>query len=160
MSSPIPLPSLGALYSEVDRWQYPSRCGRGWGVCRLRIWRSPDGVDAQAFVAVVTELPDNPGPSITNSAESIILRLQDTLPGYLLVFEHYPAVPGSALRQCRHHRIDRVYLRGPEAAWQPVWPVHPSHPFFGAHQLWAQVYAETITGEPPAVVAPDSEREG
>lgn len=144
-----PLPSLAPVpVTDLRSWRYPARFGRGWGVCRLRVWDVPEVV---GHVAVVTELDDNPGPSVTNSAEDIVPLLGVSWPGPLVVFEHYPADPASTLRWARKGRVDWVRLTDAGPVWKPVWPVHPDHPDFAVHALWAQVYGPQILD--PAYVA-------
>lgn len=76
-------PNLDRRVSYTPSW------GRE-GCCRLRVWHEQE-------IAVVTELDDNPGPSVTNAIETIADVVQQILDrpigtddGYLLV-EHYEA---------------------------------------------------------------------
>jgi hypothetical protein len=58
--------------------------------CRVRIYLSDDVLDAP--VVVCSEVPNNPGGSITNSAETIsagVIRAND-LPTPLVWIEHWP----------------------------------------------------------------------
>ena len=58
--------------------------------CRVRIYLSDDMRDAP--VVICSELPNNPGGSITNSAEVIaagVIRAND-LPTHLVWIEHWP----------------------------------------------------------------------
>jgi hypothetical protein len=58
--------------------------------CRVRIYLPDDDLDAP--VVVCSELPNNPGGSITNSAETIaagVIRA-DELPTPLVWIEHWP----------------------------------------------------------------------
>lgn len=67
---------------------------RPWGQgiearCRARIFRREDGRAA----VIVTELPDNPGMSVTNAAEWIattLLHRYDLDPNDTIWIEHYP----------------------------------------------------------------------
>jgi hypothetical protein len=55
--------------------------------CRLQVFR-----DGATFVAVVEELPDNPGTSVTNSAEILAKKICTECactPSTLMIFEHY-----------------------------------------------------------------------
>lgn len=141
--APCPLPAVGQLEAEVPRWEY--QWHHGGGVCLLRVFESADA----GHVAVVTELPDNPGVSVTNAAEFIYARLAACM-APLVVFEHYHRDGGESWSQ---ERLSRVYLSGRAAQWQPVWPCSPAHPEYEAHLLWAQVYFEQVTGCPPLLPA-------
>src|SRR5687767_7202434 len=58
--------------------------------CRVRIY--PSDADLDAPVVVCSELPNNPGGSITNSAETIaagVIRANE-LPTPLVWIEHWP----------------------------------------------------------------------
>lgn len=143
-----PLPALdGSPVYTINRWQYESAAGAGFGTCRLRIWEAP----GTGIVAVVTELDDNPGASITNSAEQIIGALRALYPGYeVTVFEHYPAIPGSTLKWRQLDRIDWVYLDVRRPVWKPVWPVAEICDDFITRRLWMEMYGEQITATQPA----------
>ena len=60
------------------------------GHCRLRVYRT----DAGGVVAIATELPDNPGTSITNLAEqlatAVFQREEVSGPEHFTWIEHYP----------------------------------------------------------------------
>jgi hypothetical protein len=58
--------------------------------CRVRIYLPDDDLDAP--VVVCSELPNNPGGSITNSAETIAARVTraNELPTPLIWIEHWP----------------------------------------------------------------------
>jgi hypothetical protein len=70
-------------------------CKPRWGhsaTARIRIWRSER-------LAVLTELDDNEGPSVTNAAEDFWTAFErrfevDLLNGPWTVLEHYPASRG------------------------------------------------------------------
>jgi hypothetical protein len=61
--------------------------------CRVRIYLSDDVLDAP--VVVCSELPNNPGGSITNSAETIAagVILTNELPTPVVWIEHWPEEP-------------------------------------------------------------------
>jgi hypothetical protein len=144
---PTPLPVLGDLIVDIPRWEYRTLHRERTGFCRLRVWASAEVVQ---HVAVVTEIPDNPGMSVTNAAEFILPALHTAYPGPLVVFEHYhgdPFTGGAGWK--RKERVDRVYMLGHMAQWQPIWPVPPAHPDYPVHALWAAVYFEQVTGCPP-----------
>jgi hypothetical protein len=143
---PLPLPVLGDLAVDIPRWEYRTPHQGHNGFCRLRVWKSAEVIQR---VAVVTEIPDNPGMSITNSAAFILPVLHACYPGPLVVFEHYHGNTDSRAGWARKERIDWVYLLGRLAQWQPVWPVSPAHPGYPAHALWAAVYFQEVTGCPP-----------
>lgn len=64
--------------------------------CRLELYRGKGACGSPRTVAVVTEVADNPGQSITNAAEEIATLITgqfEILPAELIYFEHY--YPGS-----------------------------------------------------------------
>jgi hypothetical protein len=71
---------------------HPSLQGRRGRLsrCRVRIYLPDDDLDAP--VVVCSELPNNPGGSITNSAETIAagVILANELPTPLVWIEHWP----------------------------------------------------------------------
>lgn len=79
------------LYCDIARYAYPSY----WNlqaVCRLRIWQR-----GRATVAMMTELPENPGTSVTNQAEVLatqVCREFELWPSLTRWIEHYP--PGDS----------------------------------------------------------------
>ncbi len=94
---------------DVDRpLDYRNPWGqRPPGRCRLRVWH-PERV------ALVTELDDNPGPSVTNSAEVIAEEVRAMFDGYTLV-EHYDA------SLSRGHSLAVVHHQpGSVATWSPL----------------------------------------
>jgi hypothetical protein len=110
------------------------------------VWESTSA----SHVAVVTELPDNPGMSVTNAAEHIFVKLAGVYSRGLVVMEHYHADPNSSSWK-RGERLDRVWLTGHMANWQPVWPIAPDDGQYEAHALWAAMYWQTVTGRAPAI---------
>ena len=76
---------------EIFRYHIAGTHGR-YSTCKVRSWKHGDNV-----VAVVTEIPGNPGPSVTNSAEDL-WRTWCTEHGHKLEdvvkFEHYPRSAG------------------------------------------------------------------
>ena len=62
----------------------------GWGsACGLSLWDVPGAV-----LVVLSELPDNHGPSVTNNVEVVARRVVGLLgldPQHTIVMEHYPA---------------------------------------------------------------------
>lgn len=83
------------------RWLSPKK-GDSW--CRVRI-----GVHAtMGTMCLITELPDNPGASVTEGIEYLIQSLVDTFEWVLdrtrtMWLEHYPACPAYD-----HDRFERV----------------------------------------------------
>ena len=70
---------------------YPYKAAGGRPAhCRVRIYLPDDVLDAR--VVVCSELPNNPGGSITNSAETIAagVILASELPTPLVWIEHWP----------------------------------------------------------------------
>jgi hypothetical protein len=63
------------LIRDEPAWRYPGFDGPARR--RLRVWRVQPGV----LVAVLTEHPEDPGTSITNAAQQIILCLEREYPG-------------------------------------------------------------------------------
>jgi hypothetical protein len=83
-------PSLagGVLMHLAADYVHPTPRG---GRCRVRIYLSEDELDAP--VVICTELPDNPGTSITNSAEQIAAEVMRAYPMLEVPFvwiEHHP----------------------------------------------------------------------
>jgi hypothetical protein len=79
--------------------------------CRLRIYAVP----GQRAVAIATELPDNPGTSITNRADTLATLVMckaalmfGTDPGDIVWVEHYPARPHDPMEAFRVDRYARV----------------------------------------------------
>lgn len=103
--------------------------------CRVRVY-SPDDAARDSHVVIVTELPDNPGSSVTNSAEVIAAEVMARfhLQPPVVFVEHYPrdgGIPGGesfdlvVFSHCEIRRIARVagvMIRelGPPAAWKPL----------------------------------------
>ena len=61
---------------------FPSRC-------RLRIYEE----EGKSLVAIATELPDNPGTSVTNAASIIAAQVWQMMgrpPADMTFIEHYP----------------------------------------------------------------------
>ena len=59
--------------------------------CDVRIYEG--GSYGRLRVAILTELPDNTGMSVTNACEDIateLVRLRGLTPGYTIWIEHYP----------------------------------------------------------------------
>jgi hypothetical protein len=99
---------------------YPGRCG-------LSVWRA--GTRAYAVV-IASELPTNPGASITNAYEQLATRvvrqLWPTVPPWgTLWFEHYP--PGLGMEDTHHYDLVTFGLVKQPAevtyhhpSWRPV----------------------------------------
>src|SRR6266567_3180108 len=72
--------TIDMTYPFLGFWDYPS-------TCRIRVFKEDD-----RRVVIATELPDNPGTSITNAAEMIATELWRRV-GRLCEYtwiEHYP----------------------------------------------------------------------
>jgi hypothetical protein len=80
------------------------------GRCRVRIFL-PEEPDRDAPVVVCTELPNNPGQSVTNSAEQIAAEVirAHRLPTPLVWIEHYP--PESTDWETETFGLDLLQLR-------------------------------------------------
>lgn len=76
---------MSALLVREQHWQYPTFNPKE-GVCLLRVWHT----ETDDIIAMVTELPDNPSASITNSIERIRAKLVEQYGEPLYLFEHYP----------------------------------------------------------------------
>jgi hypothetical protein len=78
----------GFVLERDELWTYPGY--HGVARRRLRVWRAAPG----SVVAVLTERQDDPGTSITNAAQAILLELERAYPDDVLgVIEHYPDNP-------------------------------------------------------------------
>jgi hypothetical protein len=142
-----PLPGLVDLAVSIDRWEYRTPYPAEPACCRLQVFTATADLVSGGHVAVVTEIPDNPGMSVTNAAEYILSWLHAAYPGPLVVMEHYCGDPAAGRSSwTRRERLDRVWLTAGRAGWQPVWPVGLSHPDYEAHSLWARVYFKQATG--------------
>jgi hypothetical protein len=78
--------------------------------CRIRVYQLADGV----IVVIATELPDNPGASITNAAEILAtdMRRWFVVPGGgLLWIEHYQDRAMIGGRPQQKQSFDRVFFR-------------------------------------------------
>lgn len=93
-------------------------------VCRIRVYQRERGMT----VVIATELPDNPGTSITNWAEFLAteLRRRFVAPGAGLAWiEHDPERPGLMGDPPLPEQFDRVRFRWDGAHdrtpdWRPV----------------------------------------
>ena len=103
---------------KMERFEYVDINGRR-AACVLNVWES--GGDRP--IAMATELPDNPGMSITNAAE-IVWRavweyLERPIDGMVMV-EHYQTRPGHNSREVKD-TFDLVTFRGPGRFSGPEW---------------------------------------
>lgn len=130
------------------------RAANGWtSAVGVTVWDVPG-----AFLVVLTEPPDNHGPSITNNVEIVARRVVDLLgfePEHTIIVEHYPA---GCYGGGREETFDLVRLAdgdgtplGPADADSPKWsPMTP--------QKWAELSRAAgglAWGEgPPRVVVP------
>lgn len=114
------------LLTDTPRWAYPTPGFPGkTGECRLRLWRVVDDSygNGKAYVAVVTELDDNPGASVTNSAESIYAALCEALADEygvderttVRLIEHYPR--GSVARTDTYDEVTFHLPSGTRPSW-------------------------------------------
>lgn len=83
----------------------------GW--CRLDVYRH-DG----ATIAIVTEVAENDGCSITNGAESIHAELVRRFGPEVIHVEHYGPMSYQGGR--RPHSYDTVVIVDGEAKWAPI----------------------------------------
>lgn len=94
------------------------RFAQGISVCRMRTWPS-----LNRLLVVVTELKDNPGPSVTNSAAAIFKAVLDKFQidrDDLVLVEHY-GPESYALGAEKEDRFARVLIdENGNAAWQHV----------------------------------------
>jgi hypothetical protein len=103
--------------------------------CRVRVY-SPDDPERDSHVVLVSELPDNPGSSVTNSAEVIAAEAMarfHLIPPVVFV-EHYPQASTGGIAETfdlvvfahlevrRIARVEDVMIRevGPPSAWRPL----------------------------------------
>ncbi len=70
--------------------------------CKMGLYRGHDGF----LIAVATELSDNPGPSITNAAETLWTSVKNMYPNVQLFLETYDG-----------EVYDEVFLENGTAAW-------------------------------------------
>ena len=140
----------------MDSFYYVA--ANGWGAaCGVSLWDVPAG----AVMVVLSELPDNHGPSITNNVEIVARRVVDLLgldPARTVVMEHYPA---RAYGGPREETFDLVKLTEEEGgtffgpAGSPDW-THMTP------ELWAEL--DRAAGglpwgaKPPRVVVPEELR--
>lgn len=90
------------------------------GCYRVTQWETPLGQ-----VVMLTELPDNPGVSVTNAvgwlipavAAALVLSVDDTV-----WIEHYPSGDGSERDAAKRPSFDRVYLAKGRPAWAHYGP--------------------------------------
>lgn len=112
------------IFEYQGSWGRPARC-------RLRLYRLANGMT----VAIASELPDNPGVSITNFAAELAtgVRRQFIEPGQgLLWVEHYPRQESGLDRET----YDRVLLRWDGRAYRdPQW------------KPWSRAAIEALIGE-------------
>jgi hypothetical protein len=72
---------------DIERYAYPGYHGYE-SACGLRIWQQE-----RESVVMATELPDNPGTSITNRAEALAMQVYhefELWPPFTRWIEHYP----------------------------------------------------------------------
>jgi hypothetical protein len=90
MSGPAPEPTRTTLVVDA-RFPYPGYFERP-AACRLRLYQHEGRT-----VALLTELNDNPGASVTNCAETVahlVVREYELDPERTTFIEHYPGRPG------------------------------------------------------------------
>jgi len=90
--------------------------------CRIRVYRPDEGT----VIVIATELPDNPGVSITNWAEHLATEIRDTYlkQGEALIWiEHYPGRPSRYDPSVTiKEEFDRVLMRWNGTAYEePEW---------------------------------------
>lgn len=117
-----PLPYLRLLF---DRFRFRGFHGRAaW--CRLEVLPRTDG----RVVVIATEVPDNPGTSVTNAAEHLASFACDRLGIHtdrLVWVEHYGDLPGKASPTDRGYDLVTFARLPPEpVVWSPsVLAAHP-----------------------------------
>lgn len=111
-----------AVRPSLDRpLDYTARWLRIHGRCRLRLFEAER-------IAVVTELADNRGPSVTNAIESIAGAIEALVPGVRFADDPASPLPASWQlvehyeRSCAPHTLDLVRFRGRDAEGQLVGP--------------------------------------
>ena len=88
--------------------------------CRLRIFR-----DGATVVAIVTEMPDNPGTSVTNAIEILDLKICTECactPSTFMLFESYP--DQDDLDLVRFHKVSTNPLEFSNPYWKRYTKVH------------------------------------
>ena len=128
---------LRTLIEEDERFGYNGLGGQR-STCRVRLFNSEQ---TGQIVAVVTELPTNPGSSVTNSVENLATAITEQFeiePERFLMVEHYPA------EQHAGSTFDASYSR--------VNLKHDArHGFIKASPAWTPLDAEAVaslTGTP------------
>lgn len=111
-----------AVRPSLDRTlDYTARWLRVHGRCRLRLFEVER-------LAVVTEMADNPGPSVTNAIECVAGAIEALLPGVRFADHRAEPLPASWQliehyeRSCAPHTLDVVRFRGRDAEGQLVGP--------------------------------------
>jgi hypothetical protein len=85
--------------------------------CRLRLYRGAGG----GLVALVTELAENPGPSVTNAVEQVwaaLARRLDTT--RFTMVEHYDADSFGVEDEDPEETFDIVSVEAGQPGWQPL----------------------------------------
>jgi hypothetical protein len=76
----------------IDRFPFRGIWSRQECVCKLEVFQAREGQGPWVYAAMATELDDNPGASITNTAEKLWGAVATSLeidPYQMLMIEHY-----------------------------------------------------------------------
>src|SRR5438105_585446 len=90
-----PEPASTVVAKARIRYHAP-RCPKQFAECRLRLFKHEG-----RHVAVATELVDNPGASVTNTAEDLwaeVARQWELDIEHAALIEHYPGDPSEKIR--------------------------------------------------------------
>jgi hypothetical protein len=111
---------------EVDNMQALEFRGLGNGParCGLDIHRRHDGI----VVVILTELPNNPGTSVTNFFEHLatkvfmeILMMEAIKPANIIWIEHYPAESREPIREETWDKVELMYHDEYKRFQRPKW---------------------------------------
>jgi hypothetical protein len=76
----------------IEKFEFKSLSGF-YGCCKLEVYKDDDVDGPYPVVIVMTELPDNPGTSVTNAVEIIarkVCKEYSMNPLFVTFIEHYP----------------------------------------------------------------------
>ena len=108
------------LIVREEKYNYPGY-HRSSSYCKLELYKRSDGM----YIAVCTELADNPGTSVTNQCEVLatqIIKQYNLHPEVLLFVEHYDegSYHGGTEKDRSYTRVDFFEWENGEAK-RPLW---------------------------------------
>ncbi|MFI6884001.1 hypothetical protein [Streptosporangium canum] len=120
------LPAPKSLILDNPVWVYPSTCGAGSGMARLRVWTTEA---THLHLAVVSET--GIGASTTNSVTSIHNTLTQALNGPVVILEHWPEQETYG-PEC----LDQLIVTAGQPHWRRIWPTPPVNPNHCDFETW------------------------